>query len=162
MTEREAADESAQSATDGELAARAAEVVERIEARDDRLVAIEDLHDGAGSIRAALETVGGVWAMSILTALRSGSMRYSEIKRCVAGVNDRMLAQTLQRFVRDGLVERRPVPGSASREEYALTDIGFEICSAISEFVYVVMKLAPRVAQARERHDAEQSGTDPS
>ncbi|GAB90762.1 winged helix-turn-helix transcriptional regulator [Gordonia rhizosphera] len=148
------ADGSEATASDSERAARSGAAADRIAARADRLVEIEDLCDGAGSIRSALATVGGVWAMSVLIALRQGPMRYSELKRRVAGINDRMLSQTLQRFERDGLVERRPISVSSSREEYVLTDIGIEICTAVSEFVFVVMKLAPRVAVARTKFDA--------
>lgn len=115
----------------------------------DRALAVDDLCAGAGSIRAALDTVGSVWAMAVLAALGTEPLRYSQLKRRVTGINDRMLTQILHRFVRDGLAERQGSGHSA----YALTDIGREVSTAVGEFVYVIMKLAPEVARARARHD---------
>lgn len=115
-------------------------------------MAVKQLCDGAGSIRSALDTVGSVWAMAVLAALQDGPVRYAEVKRRVVGINDRMLSQTLQRFVRDGLVERR-VEGV--RGEYLLTDLGEKVCAALGEFVYVILKHAPEVVAARARYEAD-------
>jgi len=116
----------------------------------DHTLAVEDLCAGAGSIREALDTVGSVWAMAVLAALGTEPLRYSELKRRVAGINDRMLTQTLHRFVRDGLAQRQG-PGHSA---YTLTEMGREVSAAVGEFVYVIMKLAPEVGKARHRHDS--------
>lgn len=114
-------------------------------------ITVADICAGAGSIRAALETVGGPWPMAVLTALRPGPCRYGELKQVVEGINDRMLSQTLHRFLRDGLVATAPVASGASRQHYALTGLGEEVVAALGVFIEEVVRLAPQVAAARAR-----------
>lgn len=116
-------------------------------------VTIDDLLAGSGTVRAALETIGGVWPMTVLIALDTEPRRYGELRRAVVGINDRMLSQTLRRFVRDGLVARGVMPSRRSCVQYVLTDLGVEVRAAVAEFASVVIGLAPRVAAAREEFD---------
>ena len=56
--------------------------------------------------RAVLRHVTGRWSVLVLLALMSGTHRFSELRRKVAGVSERMLAQTLQWLEADGFVRR--------------------------------------------------------
>lgn len=120
------------------------------------MVSIEDLYDADGAIRDALDTVAGSWSISLLIALRSGPKRYGQFKACLPDINDRMLSQTLQRFVRNGLVERCPLTPDATRHQYRLTALGEEVSEALSDLAGLIIRLAPQVTEARERFDAEQ------
>ncbi|MFS3127125.1 winged helix-turn-helix transcriptional regulator [Nocardioides sp. Bht2] len=119
------------------------------------MISIEDLYDAEGCIRDALDTVASSWAISILIALRSGPKRYSQFKACLPDINDRMLSQTLHRFGRNGLVTQQPISGS-SRHEYVLTPLGDEVSRALGDLAEVIIRLAPQVAEARERYDSGQ------
>ena len=107
------------------------------------------------TLTAALVTNSGrsAWFVGVLvlTALRSGPCRYSEIKRAVRGISDRRLAGTLRDFVRDGLAERRVLSTIPSHVEYELTPLGQEVSDSVSTFVVDIMRLAPRVAAARAK-----------
>ncbi|MDL9938732.1 helix-turn-helix domain-containing protein [Gordonia sp. ABSL1-1] len=131
----------------------AAQVARRALARPDADLTVADLAEGAQSIRAALETVGGIWPMLVLAALGAGPQRYGELKRIVVGINDRMLSQTLHRLVRDGVAHRQVVEARRSCVEYELTALGVEVRESLTDFLIVVLALAPRVAQARKDYD---------
>lgn len=116
-------------------------------------VTVDDVLAGSGTVRAALETIGGVWPMMVLIALDTEPRRYGELRRTVTGINDRMLSQTLRRFVRDGLADRGVMPTRRSCVQYTLTDLGVEVRAAVADLTAVIIRLAPRVEQARERFD---------
>ena len=56
--------------------------------------------------------------------LFDGPKRFSEIKRLVAGISQRMLTLTLRGLERDGLVTRTVFPTIPPRVDYELTDLG--------------------------------------
>ena len=56
--------------------------------------------------REILKHVTSRWGVLVLVALRGGTHRFSELRRKISGVSERMLAQTLQWLEADGLVLR--------------------------------------------------------
>ena len=62
--------------------------------------------------------------MLCLIALLDGTLRYSELRRKVNGVSEKMLSQTLQRLEGDGLVRRTAYPVIPPLVEYDLTPFG--------------------------------------
>jgi len=139
--------------SDAEYAAVAAAAAAAVASRPGgaRSLTVDDVLCGESSVRSALDTIGGAWSILVLTALRSGPCRYSEIKRAVRGISDRRLSGTLRDFVRDGLTERRVLSTIPSHVEYELTPLGREVSDSVSTFVVDIMRLAPRVAAARAK-----------
>lgn len=76
--------------------------------------------------RAILRHVTSSWGVLTLITLRSGTHRFSELRRKVNGVSERMLAQTLQQLEGDGLLIRRSYPVVPPHVEYTLTALGQE------------------------------------
>src|SRR6266545_4281346 len=78
--------------------------------------------------RTVLEVLANKWALYVLGALRrhDGPMRFSELRRLLDGITQKMLTQTLRALERDGLVSRTVYPTVPPRVEYGLTDIGVE------------------------------------
>lgn len=82
--------------------------------------------------RAVMRHVTSSWGVLVLITLRSGTHRFSALRRKVSGVSERMLAQTLQWLERDGLVERRSFPVVPPHVEYTLTPLGCEAAEKVS------------------------------
>ena len=75
-------------------------------------------------VEAALSVIGGRWKILVICRLFEGKHRFNEMRRSIAGVSQRMLAQNLRELERDGVVERRVFPESPPRVEYGLTPFG--------------------------------------
>lgn len=74
--------------------------------------------------RRILDRIGDRWTVLIVGALSDGNARFSELRRRVEGVSQKMLTQTLRGLERDGLVSRTVYPEVPVRVEYALTEAG--------------------------------------
>ena len=81
--------------------------------------------------RAVLKHMTSTWGVLSLIALRPGTLRFSELRRRVNGVSERMLAQTLQQLEGDGLVVRKSYPVVPPHVEYTLTDLGQEAAALV-------------------------------
>jgi DNA-binding HxlR family transcriptional regulator len=74
--------------------------------------------------RRILDRIGDRWTVLIVGILADGDARFSELRRRIEGVSQKMLTQTLRGLERDGLVRRTVYPEVPVRVEYALTDAG--------------------------------------
>ena len=72
----------------------------------------------------AVELIGKRWSGAILAVLLDGPLHFSEIRRSVPQISDRLLSERLKELEAEGLVERRVVDGSPVRTEYSLTEKG--------------------------------------
>ncbi|HEY9332160.1 MAG TPA: helix-turn-helix domain-containing protein [Streptomyces sp.] len=81
--------------------------------------------------RLVLEHVTSRWGVLVLAALLERSYRFSELRREVGGVSEKMLAQTLQTLERDGFVDRDAKPVIPPRVDYSLTDLGREAAEQV-------------------------------
>jgi DNA-binding HxlR family transcriptional regulator len=77
--------------------------------------------------RTLLNHVTSTWGVLILVALADGSLRWSELRKVVQGVSEKMLAQTLRTLERDGFVHRAAQPVIPPRVDYSLTPLGREL-----------------------------------
>src|SRR4030095_1339238 len=82
--------------------------------------------NGACPSRGVLEHVTSRWGILVLAVLLDGTRRFSELRRTIGGVSEKMLAQTLQTLERDGFVHREAHPVIPPRVDYSLTDLGAE------------------------------------
>jgi DNA-binding HxlR family transcriptional regulator len=71
-----------------------------------------------------LNVVGGRWKVPILFHLAEGPKRFSELKRCIEGVTQKMLTQQLREMEEDRVVNRKVFAEVPPRVEYSLTAMG--------------------------------------
>lgn len=103
--------------------------------------------------RTVLEHLTSRWGVLILVALSRGTRRFSELRREIGGINERMLALTLRRLEGDGLVARESFPVIPPHVEYSLTPMGREaegLVEALTDWIEVNL---PRVLAARAQTD---------
>ena len=72
----------------------------------------------------AVELIGKRWTGAILAVLLDGPLHFSEIRRLVPDISDRLLSERLKELEAEGMVERRVIDGSPVRTEYSLTQKG--------------------------------------
>jgi DNA-binding HxlR family transcriptional regulator len=77
--------------------------------------------------RVVLNHVTSTWGVLVLAALSGGTLRWSELRRTVQGVSEKMLAQTLRTLEADGLVHREARPVIPPHVDYRLTDLGQDL-----------------------------------
>ncbi len=89
-------------------------------------IAHGDVLCGKCPSRAILRHVTSQWGVLVFLVLLRGTHRFSEIRRRIGGVSEKMLAQTLRTLERDGFVERHAHPVVPPHVDYALTPLGRE------------------------------------
>ncbi|HEX8645377.1 MAG TPA: helix-turn-helix domain-containing protein [Thermoleophilaceae bacterium] len=72
----------------------------------------------------AVELIGKRWTGAIVAVLLDGPLHFSEIRRLVPEISDRLLSERLKELEAEGMVERRVIDGSPVRTEYTLTEKG--------------------------------------
>jgi DNA-binding HxlR family transcriptional regulator len=85
--------------------------------------------------RALVEHVTSKWGVLVLLALDDRTLRWSELKREIDGVSEKMLIQTLQTLEADGLVLRTAHPVVPPHVEYSLTDEGRQASALLAPLV---------------------------
>lgn len=114
---------------------------------------VPDVHDRYCPSRGVLEHVTSRWGVLVLVALLDGTHRFSELRRRVGGVSEKMLAQTLQTLERDGFVDRNARPVIPPHVDYSLTPLGLEAAEQVGRLARWAETSLERVELAREQHD---------
>jgi DNA-binding HxlR family transcriptional regulator len=91
------------------------------------------------------------WGVLILLVLDTGTHRFSELRRAIGGVSERMLAQSLQRLEGDGLVDRVALDVVPPHVEYSLSPLGVEAAQRVRALADWIEDSLPRVMSARTR-----------
>jgi DNA-binding HxlR family transcriptional regulator len=76
------------------------------------------------AVEAALDFIGGKWKGVIVYHLLGGTKRFSELRRLIPDVTQRMLTLHLRELERDGIVHREVYREVPPRVEYRLTPFG--------------------------------------
>ncbi len=114
----------------------------------------EPSEGGCRATREILERIGDKWTLYVVGALRGGSRRFSELKRDVDGVSQRMLTLTLRGLERDGLVTRTVFPSIPPRVDYELTELGRTLLDPVAVLINWVDRNRPAIEAARTQFDA--------
>jgi DNA-binding HxlR family transcriptional regulator len=107
-----------------------------------------DLMSAACPSRDVLKHVTSRWGVLVLLALEGGTYRFSELRRAIGGVSERMLAQTLQLLEGDGLVDRIAYEVVPPHVEYSLTPLGREVTERVRALADWIETSLPRIAES--------------
>jgi DNA-binding HxlR family transcriptional regulator len=75
-------------------------------------------------VEVTLNLIGGKWKGLILWHLCQKTLRFSQLKRRILSITQKMLTQQLRELEKDGLVHRKVFPEVPPRVEYSLTEKG--------------------------------------
>jgi len=101
--------------------------------------------------REVLKHITSRWGVLVLIALLGGTHRFSELRRKIGGVSERMLAQTLQWLEADGLVQRTAYPVVPPHVDYRLTPLGREAAQRVEALAdWVELHLHEMLGQDRQ------------
>ncbi|KAF1020806.1 MAG: HTH-type transcriptional activator HxlR [Paracidovorax wautersii] len=95
--------------------------------------------------RQVLQHVTSRWGVLVLVALRAGTYRFSDLRRKVSGVSEKMLAQTLQQLEHNGFVLRVAHPVVPPHVEYSLTPLGHEVGAQVQDLAEWIEANLPRI-----------------
>ncbi|MDA8497624.1 MULTISPECIES: helix-turn-helix domain-containing protein [unclassified Citrobacter] len=102
--------------------------------------------------REVLKHVTSRWGVLILVALRDGTHRFSDLRRKMGGVSEKMLAQSLQALEQDGFINRVSYPVVPPHVEYSLTPLGEQVSDKVAALAdWIEMNLPQVLAQRDER-----------
>jgi DNA-binding HxlR family transcriptional regulator len=82
--------------------------------------------------RQVLDRIADKWTMLVVVALEPGTLRFSELRRRVDGISQKMLTQTLRGLEQDGFVDREVIPTVPVTVRYTLTPMGHSLADAVS------------------------------
>ena len=114
-------------------------------------------NESCPAVRDVLNRVGDKWSVQIVALLGGGSLRFSELKRSIEGISQRMLTLTLRGLERDGLVTRTVFPEIPPRVDYELTRLGKTLLEPISALADWAAEYRTSIQEAREKFDSRQT-----
>jgi len=85
-------------------------------------------------VEFAMDKIGGTWKMPILWRLKDQVMRYSELKRNIPHITDKMLTSQLRELEADGFIHREVYAVVPPKVEYSITERG-KTCIPIVETI---------------------------
>ena len=110
-----------------------------------------DLFSAHCPSRDVLKHVTSRWGVLVLIALQRETHRFSELRRKMGGVSEKMLAQTLQLLEADGFVIRRSYPVVPPHVEYSLTLLGYEVAEKVEALADWIEINLPKVKAFRSQ-----------
>ncbi|WP_243334345.1 winged helix-turn-helix transcriptional regulator [Mesoterricola sediminis] len=109
-------------------------------------------------VRDVLDRVADRWSLLVLIALQDGTLRFSDLRRTVGDISQRMLSQTVRRLEQDGLVSRTVHPTVPPKVEYRLTDMGRSLLVPLEALVDWALAHHARIREARTAFGAQEPG----
>ena len=78
-------------------------------------------------VETTLTLISDKWKVLILRDLLSGTKRFSELKRSIGSVSQKVLTAQLRQMEDSGLLTRTVYPEVPPRVEYTLTELGYSL-----------------------------------
>ena len=105
-------------------------------------------------VRQILDRIGDKWSLLVIALLDRHRLRFTELRREIDGVSQRMLTVTLRQLERDGLVRRTVHAVVPPRVDYELTSLGVTLHETIQALVTWTESHQNEIAAARAAYDA--------
>lgn len=107
-------------------------------------------------ISEILARIGDKWTILVVAQLGRRPMRFSELRKAIGSISQRMLTLTVRSLERDGLVTRTVYPTIPPRVEYALTDLGRDLLTPVAALGDWALRNRDSIDAARIAFDTRQ------
>ncbi len=107
-------------------------------------------------IRDLLDRLGDKWSLLVIELLGRHGQRFSELRREIDGISQRMLTRTLRQLERDGLISRTVHPVVPPRVDYALTPLGITLLKIVEPLVTWTRAHRDDISAARAAYDTRE------
>jgi DNA-binding HxlR family transcriptional regulator len=106
-------------------------------------------------VELAMDLLGGKWKGVILWYLQGGTLRFTDIKKRIVTISEKVLIRELRELEKAGLITRKIYPEVPPKVEYCLSEFGqtlAPVLNAVSEFG---LNYATKFGQVVEVQSAE-------
>jgi len=108
----------------------------------------------ACEVRETLDMVADKWSLYVVTVLSGGPLRFTELRRSIDGISQRMLTVTLRGLERDGILTRTVYAVMPPNVTYKLTPMGERLLKAILPLIEWSVAELPKITSARNAYDS--------
>lgn len=108
--------------------------------------------------RPILSHLTNRWGVLVLIALLDDTQRFSQLRKRIGEVSERMLSHTLALLSQDGMVERRAHDVLPPHVDYTLTPLGREAALKIRDLADWIELNLPAIVRSQAEHAAADSG----
>jgi DNA-binding HxlR family transcriptional regulator len=108
------------------------------------------------SVSHVLGRIGDKWTVLVVMSLKDGPRRFSQIRRAIPEVSQRMLTLTLRTLERDGFVTRTVTPTIPPRVDYELTELGRSLQGPVNALGQWALANMPQIEAAQSAFDERQ------
>jgi len=108
---------------------------------------------GCKRLAPVLSRIGDKWTVLVVILLADGPLRFSELKRRIGGISQRMLTLTVRALERDGFLTRTVFPTVPPRVDYELTPLGHSLLEPIRHLGDWAVKNMPKIEEAQRAFD---------
>ncbi|MFZ2101154.1 MAG: helix-turn-helix domain-containing protein [Oricola sp.] len=109
-------------------------------------------------VAALLDAISSKWVVLILIRLAERPKRFSELKREIEGISQKVLTSILRDLEKNGIVERTVTPTIPPRVDYSLTDLGVSLLDPVRGLGQWAVTNEQKVAEARKRYEEQAEG----
>lgn len=110
-------------------------------------------HPDCQAIHHTLQRLGDKWTVLVVSQLGERRMRFSELRRTIGDISQKMLTSTLRDLEQDGFVIRTVYPTIPPRVDYELTDLGRDFLKPVDGLIEWAKANRPRMDAARQRYE---------
>ena len=75
-------------------------------------------------VATTLMLIGNKWKIFIIQQLMARPFRFSELRRAIPGISEKLLTDNLRAMEKNGIITRTVFPEVPPRTEYALSELG--------------------------------------
>jgi len=99
--------------------------------------------------KCPVEKVGGKWKLLIIFNLKQSEiLRFSELRRAISGISEKVLTAQLRDLESDGFINRKVYPQVPPKVEYSLTEKGLSLYPVLDSLALWAQNNLPEIGGA--------------